>query len=566
MSDGEDAPATESHVAWAVPSINDEARTWDVTPDLFVVFDMDGRFVRASPSWRATLGRAPEDLHGTSLFDLIHSDDMDATLGALDDLRGDDPVLRLENRYRHADGSYRWLSWVAVPEGEGIFASARNVTTDKARLAALTERDRLWAASRDLWVVVGGDGLYREVNHAWTRQLGYDRADLVGTPFDARTHPDDLAAGAAAFAALLEGRELTGLPLRIRARAGDYRRYEWRAYKEGDVVFGLGRDVEERTARAAELVTTEQALRQSQKLELIGQLTGGVAHDFNNLLMAVQSSVALVIERVPEDDEKTRELLGNALTGVARGATLTQRMLAFARKQELAPASTDIAGLIGGMRDLLARSLGPGIEVVTDFAPDVPPALADANQLEMAILNLAVNARDAMNGQGRLTIAVRAVARGGGEALPPGAYIEIAVRDEGEGMDPATLARATEPFFTTKGVGKGTGLGLPMIHGLARQSGGDFALTSEVGVGTVARLLLPISGDAVTAPHAPSSAPPRSPPPALRGRSGYSQWTTTCSSSWARSECSKRWGTRSCRQARVPRRWTRWRTARSTSS
>jgi CheY-like chemotaxis protein len=238
---------------------------------------------------------------------------------------------------------------------------------------------------------------------------------------------------------------------------------------------------------------TQESLRQSQKLEAIGQLTGGVAHDFNNLLMAVLSSLTLLRKRVP-DDPALHRLIDNAVQGAERGATLTQRMLAFARRQDLTTENVDLRSLVVGMTGLLERTLGPGWPVSLDLDASLPPVLADPNQIEMALINLAVNARDAMVHGGAVQIGTprREVTGSLDETgLAAGLYVGLRVSDTGHGMDAATLERATEPFFTTKGPGKGTGLGLPMIHGLAKQLGGAFELQSQVGRGTTATLWLP---------------------------------------------------------------------------
>jgi len=247
----------------------------------------------------------------------------------------------------------------------------------------------------------------------------------------------------------------------------------------------------------------EEALRQAQKMEAVGQLTGGIAHDFNNLLMAIISSLTLLQKRIPGDPAVDR-LIDNAMQGAHRGASLTQRMLAFARRQDLSAEHLHVADLVEGMRELVERTIGPAWSLDLAFPKALPLVLADANQLEMAILNLTVNARDAMPSGGviRVTAAHRNVAATEIEGLAAGSYIAVSVIDTGEGMDPTTLAKATEPFFTTKGVGKGTGLGLSMIHGLAKQLGGCFTLRSTLGQGTDATLWLPVaeSGDSVNAP------------------------------------------------------------------
>ena len=321
----------------------------------------------------------------------------------------------------------------------------------------------------------------------------------MGVAHDALAHPDDLAATRECFAASCRGDRMVDFEMRVRAADGEWRWYSWTAFREGERVLGIGRNVEERRRREAELASAEEALREAQKLEMIGRLTGGVAHDFNNLLMGIRSSLELLEERLPADDAEGRALVGDALSGAARGASLTQRMLAFARRQDLAPAAVDVGDLVEGMAELLARSLGPGVRVDTELAPGTAAALVDANQLELAVLNLAMNARDAMDGAGELRVSV-GDAGAPADAPAPGDYVRVGISDTGRGMDAETLRRASEPFFTTKGVGDGTGLGLSMVQGLAEQSGGRLELRSEPGAGTRAELLLPAAGRAADAP------------------------------------------------------------------
>jgi signal transduction histidine kinase/CheY-like chemotaxis protein len=278
----------------------------------------------------------------------------------------------------------------------------------------------------------------------------------------------------------------------------------------------LERRVEERTAQLqhahdellaqiAERARTEDQLRQLQKLESIGQLTGGVAHDFNNLLTAVLGNLELLRKRLPHDPSIER-LLDGATQGAQRGAALTQRLLAFARRQALQPQPTDLAELVRGIADLLRRSLGSTVEIAFDLPVGLPPASADHNQIELALLNLAVNARDAMPDGGTLTISLSLEQVPAARDLAAGRYIKLCVSDTGCGMDPQTLSRAIEPFFSTKEVGKGTGLGLSMIHGLALQLKGALRLVSDVGRGTRAELWLPVANGAA-ASAAPDSQP-----------------------------------------------------------
>ncbi|MBI0534793.1 response regulator [Roseomonas sp. KE2513] len=270
----------------------------------------------------------------------------------------------------------------------------------------------------------------------------------------------------------------------------------------------------------------EQRVRQAQKMEAVGQLTGGIAHDFNNLLTAVLGSLQLLRKRLPAGDERATRLLENAFQGAQRGASLTQRLLAFSRGQALRPAAVDLVELVRGMSDLLRSSLGTGVKVETKFPLGLAPAHVDANQLELALLNLAMNARDAMGGQGggqggsqgQLTIFAREERVQEGGELPEGHYVVLGVTDNGVGMDEATLARCVEPFFTTKGIGKGTGLGLSMVYGLAAQSNGRLVLRSRLGEGTTAELWLPRAQPAAPALPEPSASEAARPRPEGFGR------------------------------------------------
>jgi signal transduction histidine kinase/CheY-like chemotaxis protein len=231
-------------------------------------------------------------------------------------------------------------------------------------------------------------------------------------------------------------------------------------------------------------------LHEAQKLETLGQLTGGVAHDFNNLLTPIIGSLDLLRRRAPPADKSHRHI-DMALQAASRAATLVQRLLAFARRQDLQPRSVDILALLQGMEDLIRKSVGPMVEVIVDCPTELPPARIDPNQLELAILNLALNARDAMAGGGRLSISASAELVGPGQLLAPGPYLRVEIKDTGVGMDSVTLGHAVEPFFSTKGVGRGTGLGLSMVHGLCAQLGGTLHLRSKPGQGTTAEMWLP---------------------------------------------------------------------------
>lgn len=324
------------------------------------------------------------------------------------------------------------------------------------------------------------------------RIKGYAPEEIIGSHFSKFYTDEDKAAGAPEAA------------LKIAAEAGKFEREAWRVRKDGSrflahvVIDSIHDDTGELIGYAkitrdiTDRKVAEVALIQSQKLDAIGQLTGGIAHDFNNLLMGVLGSLELLRKRLP-DDPKSRSLLENAHMAAQRGTALTKRMLAFARQQDLKQELVVIPDLVRGMTELLQRSLGPSVRIETSFHSQLDSIWIDANQLEMAILNLAINGRDAMHDGGEIVIAAREVSVGENEIIgvQPGTYVSLTVTDSGEGMDEETLRRATEPFFTTKGPGKGTGLGLSMIHGFAEQSGGKFFLHSRKNMGTTAELWLP---------------------------------------------------------------------------
>ena len=288
------------------------------------------------------------------------------------------------------------------------------------------------------------------------------------------------------------------------ALRGRRRQYEARARLEQ--LNQLAADLEQRVEdRTAEREAAMAQLHEAQKLETLGQLTGGVAHDFNNLLTPITGALDLLQKKYGDSDERSARLLSNALQAADRAKTLLQRLLGFARRQALCTQPVDIAALLSGMRDLVSSSVGPTVELHFRVNPNLPSAMVDPNQLELAILNLTVNARDAMPQGGPLSILAEEVAIGpqSSPKLKPGLYIKLSVIDAGCGMDSTTLARAVEPFYSTKEFGRGTGLGLSMVHGLAAQLGGGFALTSAPGEGTRVDLYLPVAGKAALADSRP---------------------------------------------------------------
>lgn len=350
------------------------------------------------------------------------------------------------------------------------------------------------------------EGRIEHVSDAWLDLLGYARKAVIGSPLtkfmtDASSQQRD----AVAWPKLIEHGELNAADEHFITSTGkvlDVVLLERVEHDEqGRFRRVLGGLVDETARRSA-----EEALRQAQKIETVGQLTGGIAHDFNNLLAVILGNLDLLHKQLPSDP-KLKRLVENALHGAHRGAALTQRMLAFARRQDLKPEALDVPALVRGMEDLLQRSLGPQMRIETRFPLDSLRVRADANQLEMALLNLVVNARDAMPDGGTISIALRQAFGGrDNQELTSGEYLCLSVADTGEGMDEPTLARVTEPFFTTKGIGKGTGLGLSMVHGFAEQSGGKLVLKSRKGDGTTAEIWLPVAATAVNPSNVPEFA------------------------------------------------------------
>lgn len=360
------------------------------------------------------------------------------------------------------------------------------------------------------------EGCVSNWNQGAQRIKGYLPEEIIGQHFSIFYTPED--------------REL-GEPqrsLEIATREGRFENRSWRMRKDGtrflahvvvDAIRGdtgallgfakITRDVTEAHEAQQALEKTREALFQAQKMQAIGQLSGGIAHDFNNLLTVILGNLEIVQKRIG-DAPKIARLLENATQGALRGVSLTQRMLAFARRQELKTESVDIPQLVQGITGLLRSSLGPGIRIETRFADDLQPVLADSNQLELAILNLATNARDAMPDGGTVIIQAQAevVLEQTHSTLAAGRYVCLSLIDSGEGMDAATLACARDPFFTTKGLGKGTGLGLSMVHGFIEQLGGRFILKSEKGQGTAAELWIPVALERTASRPSYSNAAP----------------------------------------------------------
>ncbi|MGC2087051.1 MAG: PAS domain S-box protein [Bradyrhizobium sp.] len=430
------------------------------------------------------------------------------------------------------DGSRFWAYVIIDPirDSEGKLVGFAKVTRDlterraaEADLRRSQEQFRLMVQGVTDYAIflLNLEGIVSSWNAGAERIKGYNPEEIIGQHFSIFYTAEDRAAGLPAIAletARRDGRfEKEGL--RVRKDGTTF----WAnvvidAIRDSDgVLMGFAkitRDVTERKKAEETLERTREALVQSQKMEAIGHLTGGVAHDFNNLLMAIQGSLEMMRRRLPSGDSQMHRFIDNAMQGAQRGAALTQRMLAFARRQELKLQSVNVPELINGMTDLLRSSLGSTIQIETRFSLGLPNASADANQLELAILNLAMNAKDAMPRGGFVVISAHERNVQNEPGLKPGLYICLSVKDTGTGMDDQTLRHAIEPFYTTKGVGKGTGLGLPMVLGMTEQTGGKLYLKSKPGEGTTAELCLPA---ALRAKQSEASDP--SPPASSTARS-----------------------------------------------
>lgn len=477
--------------------------------------DGDGReFLYLSQSYERLSGvPVDEVLSDPSVaYNAVHPDDRQKLIDAEREAIQSKKPFDVQARFCRRDGQVLWCRFISAPreqadgsliwDGLQIDATAR-ITAELAlrelnehleqRVAQQTaERNRVWEMSRDLLAIIGFDGQLKAINPAWEKTLGRDSETLLSLSFREQVHPDDHEAVQGMMQRLLKGESVSRFEDRLRHADGSWRWIAWTLVPEGDVFYAVGRDVTAEKKAAAELEQAQEALRQSQKMEAMGQLTGGVAHDFNNLLTPIVGSLDL-LQRRGVGGEREQRLIAGAAQSAERAKTLVQRLLAFARRQPLQPVPVDIGELLGGLSDLLSSTMGPQIRLVVEINGGVPPAKADPNQLEMALLNLAVNARDAMPDGG--TLRITAVADEVGErnstGMRPGRYVRLSVADTGMGMDEGTLARAIEPFFSTKGIGKGTGLGLSMAHGLASQLGGALKIATRLGVGTNIDMWLP---------------------------------------------------------------------------
>lgn len=484
-----------------------------VTDYAIYMLDPEGRVTSWNPGARRFKGYAASEIIGRHFSEFYVEEDRKSGLPARAlATSAREGKFESEGWRIRKDGSRFWahvvIDPIRSPDGQlvGFAKITRDLTERRAaeqRLRQNEEQFRLLVQSVTDYALYMLDpqGRVNSWNVGAERIKQYRADEIIGQHFSKFYSEGDRQKGEPQKA------------LDTARREGRFEKEGWRVRKDGTQFWAnviidsirdnngtligfakITRDITERRETQKALEQAREALAHSQKMDAIGQLTGGIAHDFNNLLMVILGSLELVGRRLP-DDERIATLISNATQAAQRGAALTQRMLAFARRQDLDLRPVDVPGLVLGMTDLLQRSLGPLVPIETHFPPTLNLVHADANQLEMALLNLAVNARDAMPGGGGIVIAAREeVVKGRSQGkLKAGRYVCLSVKDTGEGMDRATLGRAMEPFFTTKGVGRGTGLGLSMVHGMTEQSGGRFVLKSRKGEGTTAEMWLPIA-------------------------------------------------------------------------
>jgi PAS domain S-box-containing protein len=379
-----------------------------------------------------------------------------------------------------------------------------NETLEEQVRERTAQRDRLWTLTTDLMMVSNAKAQILAVNPAWTQLLGWREDQLVGSTFYDFLHPDDREKTRAERKKLEAGRVIHNFENRYLTRDGAETWISWKAMPDGDTIYSVGRDVTAEREQAGALQAAEEALRHAQKMEAVGQLTGGLAHDFNNLLQGIVGSLDLVQKRIEQGRfDNLADYAGQARASADRAGALTHRLLAFSRRQPLDPRPIIANPLILAMEPLLRRTIGELFILKFDLAPDLWPTHCDPHQLDSAILNLVINARDAMPGGGILTISTRNLP----DAETP--RICISVTDTGTGMPADVIERAFDPFYTTKPIGQGTGLGLSMVYGFMRQSGGQAKIISAVGQGTTVQLFLPrYAGELCPAqPGAPAAAP-----------------------------------------------------------
>lgn len=496
-------------VADASPDMEAEARfrqLADLAPALIWVSSPTGEMTFVNRRWYDFTGQNEIEAIPGGWQTVIHPDDLRTVMqnGVLAFRKGFG--YSTEARMRRHDGQYRWFSIVVEPRRDltGKVVGFIGINTDIHARRTEDEiirhqREQLFHLARDAFGVFDRDGVLLSVNPAWTRILGWTESELVGSNFLNLLHPEDVGRAMAELSGYDNGNDSFSFDTRCRTKGGDYRWISWTGVPSRMQFYAVGRDVTLDREAAAALQQTQEALRQSQKLESIGLLTGGVAHDVNNSLTAISSSLSLAESRIKNNDlQQALHFIGIARTSARRTGALAHRLLAFARRQDLDVRPVNVNDILRSMESLLKQTMGESIEVDLDLASDLRTAAADANQFENVLINLAINARDAMSGGGILRVeTMNAILDDrfvrDKDGLEAGNYVLLTFSDTGIGMSAEDVDRAFEPFFTTKPYGEGTGLGLPMVYGFVKQLGGFVSISSAKGEGTTVKIYLPES-------------------------------------------------------------------------
>ncbi len=495
-------------------------------PSLVFVKDWDGKFTLVNKALAQAYATSPEELLGKSDADFNRNqaevahylrDDREVMSSLRPKLVPEEPVTNPHT------GETRWFQTVKVPllsadgRAHQVLGVATDITDRKRTEAALRNSEESYRSLvdgvRDVIFALSPSGEVTSLNPAFEEMTGFPPAEWVGRPFEAFVHPDDVPLALDLFGRVLRGEPRPTIPFRILTKGGSYRVAEFSAtaqVRDGRLagILGIGRDVTERLG-------LEQQLRQAQKMEAVGRLAGGIAHDFNNILTAITGHADLLLEDLGHHDPRRADV-DEIRRSAERAAGLTRQLLAFSRQQVLQPKVVDVNALVLDMDKLLRRLIGEDVELATALDPTLGRVTADPGQLEQLIVNLAVNARDAMPQGGKLTLETRNIDLDSSYTLEhslvkPGPYVQLTVSDSGIGMDEETQAHAFEPFFTTKPRGQGTGLGLAMVYGTVKQSGGFIWVYSEPGHGATFKIYLPRVDAPVESatPPAPVERPPR---------------------------------------------------------
>jgi PAS domain S-box-containing protein len=501
--------------------VRERDRIWQVSEDLLGVSNFEGYFTSVNPAWTALLGWSEDEIKRMHVSELRHPDDAAHSMAGRRRLAEGVPTVRMENRFRHKDGSWRWLAWTLTVENEVIYLIGRHITAEKLAAEALRESERQFrlfseAATDHALIRLDARGVVSGWNAGAQRIEGYAEAEIVGHHFSRFYTAADRGAGAPERA------------LATAATSGTYEHDGWRVRKNGSLFLAavvidairdeegkligfanIMRDVTERHEARAKLQRAQDQLAQSQKMEALGQLTGGIAHDFNNMLMVVSGNAQILKERL-RDARNLRSVEAIELAA-ARGERLTRQLLAFSRRQALNPMVVSLRQRLAEFRDLLVSSARGDIALVIDIGRSVWPVAVDVHELELALINLVVNARDAMPDGGTIVITAKNT-RLQPEDTPDairGEFVALTITDTGCGIADEILPKVFEPFFTTKQLDKGTGLGLSQVYGLTRQSGGTVTIASKLGNGTAVTLYLPRSHRPLSEQGFTEGDPPR---------------------------------------------------------